>query len=375
MRFIKPYKALIAWFLLLIGLPPLGAWLGGHPLSDYFQLPLLERQWDPLPFNPGAYWSLLALLGVVAGVVLWLSLSGRSARTPDMSERDGRFPGWGWLGPIAVLTAIALGVLGWASVGFSLLLAGLILWINADTLRRTRHAILKERPVYFLTLFPAGALLGWLMYYQNLFLQNWQYTGSASMHPLWFALSLTLQYALLLPLLLSLRQWLAAHPGLLRTSANGKPLAISGNAEQGWLLLGLGAMALAGAAVWPERIYPLTWLSSLSIAIGASQITGKSTPFSGVVQGDWSRVLLTALAAFLIAGLSLVWMHVVGPSLSFTISLLQTQASTALPSPPTWIYFAVLGLNGLWLSDQLIPHWRKKQQPHLPKFPVKVVIK
>ncbi len=355
-------------------MPPLAAWLGGVPLGEYLRFPLIERSWDPLPFQPRSYWIALSLASALMLIPAWLGLKHPPpADLPELPQLKGRLPRWVWTGLVCLLSGFALGKTGLAHVGVILAGVGLLLLINADSLRRSGHCLMTERPVFFLSLFPAGVVTGWLMHYLNLFLQNWTYPGYSDFGLFLIAAILTLKYALLLPLLLSLRQWLASHPFLLRRLTHGQPIPGSGSAEQGWILLGLGAAGLAGVGIWPDRIYPLSWFAPLSLALGLSLIAGKPGLFAGVRHGDWSRIVLTGLAALLLGAWDLAWETLFGPSRSFALSMLQGPSVLGLPLP-AFTQFAIHGLIGLWVADQIMAPWRTRPKKRFADFPVKISI-
>jgi hypothetical protein len=376
MSALKPYGLLIAWCLLLMMLPPLGAWLGGMPLSEYLRFPLIERAWDPLPYSVNTYWTVFAIVAAVLAGLAGLALGGGTASRADAAQASqGKLPPWAWLGPVAMLGAPFLAGAGQADLGAIALWAGLLIALNGDLERRTGHALATERPGYFATLFPAGALCGWLLHYLNLFLQSWQYPGRADRGGLGLATSLSVAYALTLPLLLSLRQWLAAClPGLLQRLVHGRSIAASSAPEQGWVLIGLASLGLTGAGIWPDRIYPLAWSAPLLLAVGLPLAAGRPTVLSGLRRGDWSRVALTAVAGLLLGIMSLLWADIWGPPRIITLSLLQGPALLGLPLP-AYIQFVELALVGLWVGDQLITPWQRQPKRRFPKFPIKVVIR
>lgn len=375
MQYLRPFISLLTWSLLILVLPALGVWLGGHPLGEYLRFPLVQPAWDPLPFAARVYWTYLGLTAIGVLLIGWFSWSttGQGSTVPP-TKAGHSIPLWGWLGLAGLNLGVFLGILGHPFPGQLLFSYSLLLLVNADTLRRTGHCLMTERPGYFLALFGGGLLAGWLMHYLNLFLQSWHYPGLEHLDSAPAALLLLLAYLPLLPLLLSLRQWLASFPSLLRPLMHGSSLPASQAPDQGWLLLGVGVMALAGAGLWPDQIYPLTWLAPLLIALGITLLSGQATLFSGLRHGDWSRPLLTALAALLLGVIDRAWNSLFEPLWQPSLSQLQGPALLGLPLP-AFAQYLVFGLIGLWVADQLIKPWQARPRKRFPAFPVRIAIK
>jgi hypothetical protein len=368
-----PFGTLAAWAVAILVLPPAGAWAAGVPLGDYLSFPLVRRAWDPLPYRAWVYWASLAGLAGLAGILARMTAGRPAAPAPAAPSPAGParpFPTWGWIGVACLPAALALGLAGGGAAAYPLFLAGLTAALNADLLRRTGSALPTTRPAYFAALFPGGLLLGWLIHYLNLFAQSWTYPALAGHGAAYTVLVHSPAYALLLPLLLTVRQWVGSHPPLLRRLTHGRPLSAPAVRHGAWLLVAFGALGLAGAGVWPDHAYPLTWLSPLLLALGLQRLAGRATPLDGVGRGDWSRVASTALAAIAIGLLDLLWGALFGGERAYALSVLQGPALLGLPLP-AFAQLPVLGLTALWLADQINTPWRSRKRP---PFPVRISI-
>ena len=354
-------------------LPLLGSALGREPWTQLMALPLTARAWDPLPPSPLATWLtgvlLLAAIVVIAGLAWPVRPSGRSVDTRNPAP----LPRYAWFGVFALIGTV-IAVDGHAvNLAAGLITLALALFANADTQRRTGNSLLRQRPGYFVSLFPASLAMGWTFYWLNLYLQLWTYPAATEAVP--FVLGKSVDYAMLLPALLSLRQWLGSFPRLLDWTTRARPIAGSAAQQEGWLWVGLAAAALSGASLWPDWIYPLTLLAPLLLAVGLQQIRARPGLFAGVASGDWSRLLFPAAAALLIGSVAQACNAMLGPAWVFELPLLRGPSPFGLPLPG-YVWMLPLGLLGIWIGDQLATPWKERpQQPSGRRpFPVKIVL-
>jgi hypothetical protein len=364
---------LLAVLVLTVLAPLAGALLGGLSLTELLRLPLTERAWDPLRPNPLITLAAWLLVMAVIAAVIWFARPRAGPRRTVETRTPAPLPRYTWFGVFALIVAIAAVDGDAVNLATALITLAVTLFANADTQRRTGNSLLRQRPGYFFSLFPASLAVGWAFYWLNLWLQLWTYPPATETVP--FVLGKSADYAVLLPALLSLRQWLASFPLLLSWSTQAKPLNGQASAQEGAILLGLATIALVGAALWPDWIYPLTLLAPLLLAIGLQQLRGQPTLFAGLANGDWSRVLLSAIAALLIGLLSQTCNQLLGAAWVFQLPLIGGPSLLGLPLP-AWLWLPALGLFGLWVGDQLTAPWKQRpQQPQFrPRFPVKVVI-
>lgn len=374
----------------MLVLPTAGALLARIPLGELLTLPLAVRAWDPLPFDPPSFGLACVVAAVVVLLPLWLArpAAGRSSGPTDLGLAQRPTSGplsaarllvWGGL---LFGAAVALALAGLPGASQPALVLGVTLALAGQTERRTGTSLLTKRSGYVLALFPVSALLGWLFHWLNLFLQLWIYPDADAESAIPFVLVRTLDYATLLPALLIGRQWLASWRPLLDWSSRAqrpaqihdqRPLAPArAGLAAPWLALsGLG---LTAAAVWPDWIWPLTWLSPLLLAMGLQAATGRPGPFAGIPRGDWSRILSPALAALLLGLLIQGWNQVVGPTWVFQLPLIQGLPLFGLPVP-AYPGLLPLGLLGLWVADQLARPWRRRPLGRFRPFPVRLSIK
>lgn len=248
--------------------------------------------------------------------------------------------------------------------GLAVIIATLLL--DAHTHRRSGSSLLHTQRPYIAWLSVAGAVVYTLLAYLNFYAQSWISSAGSLAQSLLLA---ALLGALLLPCVLVTRLWLAGFPGLLR-SLTRLPALPEIKHEPAALLLLLAALCgLSGGASWPAQLFWLLWLSPLLLLAALQLLWHESTVFSGLNQGDWSRILLASLSGLMTGGLALTVYMLAGGALYFP-----------LPAPPLSITFglALFGLLCLQLSDIVSESWRGKKRSEIFKrkpFPVQVVVK
>jgi len=170
----------------------------------------------------------------------------------------------------------------------------------------------------------------------------------------------------LLPSVLITRLWLANF--LLRSLTRRLTLPALNPEPTASLLLLLALAGLLGGALWTEMLSVLFWLSPLLLLLALQLFWQESTVLAGLQQGDWSRVVLSALSGILIGTLALSLYQLLGGTLYLVLS----NASNAL-------VLAVFGLLCVQLGDLVAERLRGKTRSAMflskKKFPIPVVVK
>jgi hypothetical protein len=264
--------------------------------------------------------------------------------------------GQAWFEPTAIEGAVWMPTL----LGtFAVLASGILL--DTLTFHRTGHSLLRAQRSYLAWNGVAGAVTGTLLAYLNLFAGSW-FTAGSDMHGL---LPAALAGAALLPVILIARLWLAGLPGVVRLSTRRFALPALPPAPAANLLLLAAMTGLIGGTVWTDQLGWLFWLSPLLLLVALQLLWHESNIFSGLAQGDWSRVLLGAVAGILVGGIALASYRLTGGALYLTASAWQVIAALAL-----------FGLLCLQIGDVVAEHWRGKPRSEIyPKkpFPISVV--
>ncbi len=242
---------------------------------------------------------------------------------------------------------------------FAVLAFGILL--DTLTFQRTEHSLLRAQRGYVLWCGVAGAFTGVLFAYLNLFEGAWLTPASTESIALLLAVFLG---AALLPVVLFTRLWLA---GLLRLRTRRFALPALHAEITAYILLLMALGGLLGGTIWINHLGGLFWSSPLLLLVSLQLFWNESSVFSGLPQGDWSRVLLGAVSGIVVGGLALTVYRITGGALYFAASAWQLSA-----------YLALFGLLCLQIGDVVAEHWRGKPRGEVfPKkpFPISVVVK
>jgi len=296
----SPWPILFISGLGLIGLPLVGCYLAGQPISQYLEFPPKTRYVAHAPFSVWAFFCYSLFILLVIGL---LAAGGRRRSYPTPKARAFRhrlFPWWGW-------TALAAGLVFWtlAWTRFSWF-AGLqphtffplwfafIILINALSYSRSGRCMLLHRRAYFVRLFFFSAGFWWFFEYLNRFVQNWYYTGSAY-PPLTYFILATLSFSTVLPAVLSMRDLIRTF-SFFEARYHGFAQRPPGNTRIfAWVCLLLASVGLAGIGVWPDLLFPLLWVSPLIVITSLQRLFRRPHIFTATGDGDWRPVVSAAL--------------------------------------------------------------------------------
>lgn len=285
--------------VLLIGLPLAGvAWRGGDP-GPYLAFPPRAREVIAAPFS----WAfvapmLIAVLAFVAPFVL------RLARVrPRPAPLPAAFPIWGYPG-VALL--IMAWVLAWTRfpwfsdfqhATFGPLWLGYVVVINALTCRRTGRCLLRHEPRRLAILFALSVGFWWYFEYLNGYVRNWHYAGLPPTTETGYFWQASLAFSLVLPAVMSTRDWLASFPRLDYGLAHFRPLRVRGARAWAWFWLLTAALSLALLGAWPQFLYMMVWVAPPVLMAAVQALSGRQTLFHPLRRGDWRALMLPALGA------------------------------------------------------------------------------
>jgi hypothetical protein len=290
-------------FFLLPGLPLVGIFLAGEPVSRYLEFPPQTRYVEHPPFSWPVFAGFALFLLITISPLVIRGIQGGRPRGNGRSSSHP-FPWWGVLG---LSLGLVFWILAWTRFPwfsrfqphtFFPLWISFILVMNALTFRRDGRCMMLDRPTYFLLLFPLSALFWWLFEYFNRFVQNWHYMG-VQLGPWEYLFFATLSFSTVLPGVLSAREWIQTWPRLQGAFTSFVQIKPPHPRALAWGTLVLSALGLAGIGVRPNALFPLLWVSPVLIIISLKQLMGEDHLFSRLSRGDWSVVASSALAATL----------------------------------------------------------------------------
>ena len=309
-RFVLKFIILV---FMLLGLPLIGVFIAGLPVSRFLEFPPQTRYVQHASFSWTAFFviALLILACVIPAIIKGIG-SYRKSPMPVQTSSSHPFPWWGWIGFITGMAAwsVAWTRFSWLSAfqshTFSPLWFSYILVVNALCIYRTGHSLMTDRPGFFLLLFPVSAAFWWFFEFLNRFVQNWYYVG-AQFSPwayFWYA---TLPFSTVLPAVLSTRQFLLGANWIQRGYAQSRPITLSHPLPVAAGMLLLSAAGLAGIGVWPNYLFPFLWVSPLLVITCLQTLMKERHIFSQMAVGDWSGAIASALAAIICGGFWEMW--------------------------------------------------------------------
>lgn len=283
-------------------LPMLGSWWvrsGLPPQLSILATTAIERP----PFDPLIFSLFTAVFMFIAAFFIMPTWFGfkRVEKTP-LKVAHGHWPWWIWPGLLLCSSAWAamwgqaeyLGKLRhymfvplwW---GFILILDAVLHRINQNTSLITH----KPRLLLWAALF---SMPGWYYFeYLNFFvLHNWYYPNLHLMPEPFNYVWAFLTFSTVWPALFIWFNILRCIPQLAERYKHG-PVIVFSRRLQACIFL-LGSVTSLASCIWPDVLFSLIWVG-LALSLGAALgLCNVWTPFSDVKQGDWSCVMLGALA-------------------------------------------------------------------------------
>jgi len=254
-------------------------------------------------------------------------------------------------------------VSGRADNGLPVLLGGVAIAIFAAILDKVmalnqRTSLWLSQRNFLLASAVAGAGLAILLAYLNVMADSWETPAAAwlSMAVIAALIGLIFMPAVLitrLALATFLVKWLSRRFYLPEIAL---PTRVA-------LLAATALIGLIGGVIWPDKLLVLLWLSPLLLLAALQLAWHESTIFSGMVQGDWSRPVLAAVAGLIVGGVGFVGYVLAGGQLVFSLNFMLLLA---------------FGLTCLQVSDVIAELWRGKlgvPSRQTKPFPIPVVVK
>ena len=334
-------KHALLWpFLACLLLPLLAAWFA-YPVEH---LPPQFGVFPPVqvPGMPGfnlIVFGLILLLGILVAVLFWLpAWFGFKPMPIPPSPALVRLPFWFWIG--ALLTLFFWWLM-WARItifgdlvyyAFTPMWLGFILVLDGWTYRRSGgKSLLASQPRIFL-ISALVSVVGWCFfeYFDYFVLSNWYYPNGhmrALSHAVIVILFL-IAYTTVWPAVFEWYTLLKTFPALAVRYSNGPRLPLSGN------IMLLGGLALIVLTVfYPYPLFWAMWVAPLIVLAGQLLRNSIWTPFTALVEGNWSPLLLIALASLCNGFFWEMWNHG-----SENINPISAYVPTFPTNPNYWIY-------------------------------------
>lgn len=342
---------------------------GGWP-ADFFTFPPLLHKAHPAPAFNAVVFSLYAFLALWAALPLaaprWFGF--RPHDPPATSRPPRTFPLHGGIGLLLVLLAWLAAWTQPAWLGalrhytFAPLWLGYVLTVDALVYRREGRSRLSDRPREFALLFPASALIWWYFEFLNRFVKNWWYEGAEVFSAAGYILFAALCFSTVLPSILVTSDLLLSFPGLRGRYARG-PAMKPWKRGAVWAAGFGGAAGLALLARRPEPLFALTWLAPLVVVAAGLALAGGPTPLHPLGRGDWTSLLVPALAALVCGVFWEMWNFLALPKWHYAVPYVQTLHVFEMPlvgflgylpfGPLCWCLWSLLA--GLFGRRTILP--------------------
>jgi len=175
---------------------------------------------------------------------------------------------------------------------------GFILFLDALNLRIGRTSLLSRNWRKFIGLFLVSAPSWWLFEVFNWRLGNWEYLGRGQFTDLHYFVFASLSFSTVIPAVFEAAE-LVSHAPFIRRIKPG--LVIRADRPTTLLFFSLGWFFLGLMLAWPDRFFPLVWLSVYFILEPVNAWLGNNHLANWTGRGDW-RPIASLFLGVLITG-------------------------------------------------------------------------
>jgi hypothetical protein len=316
MKRMKPLQrtAVVAATLATLGLPYAGSlclW-SPNPIPGFGEFPP-ELADTPPGFNL-TYFAVACLVGLVMiAFLLAPQYFGFKPAPLPPPPTPGNYPAWFYVGGAVCLASWY--TMWWSGSPvvkylFTPLWWGFVAVLDGVVYQRSGgSSILSKLPKQMVWLALTSAAAWWAFEWLNYFvLENWTYPNSPSIFThaqalFWF----TLTYTCVFPAIFEFYTLLRTVPALQARWADGPVIAPS--ATLVWLVLIAGSVGAFCVGYFPYPLFFVVWLASLLILPEAMGLVGLWTPFTPLARGNWTPIVLCALAALCTGFFWEFWNH------------------------------------------------------------------
>jgi hypothetical protein len=284
-------------------LPMIGALAKWHHLPPGFgPFPPSTSGSGKPPFNLYYFVACSAVGLILLAFLLFPSLFGFRQRGARRRLAQGRLPWWFWGG--LVLNAVSWAVHWWGPVllarfSFLTLWWGMIIAVDGVVFARASGRSLlrtdyRRMIVIAVVSIPAWAFFEFLNYYA---IEFWVYPSNEIFSPTWQAVWALLSFSVVLPAIFEWYTLLHTFDGLWNRWRHGPALAMS--VRHLSVVLAVGGLTLVLFGAFPFQLFPLLWLGPPIVLTAALVRHRFWTPLHPIKRGNWSPVVLAALASLI----------------------------------------------------------------------------
>jgi hypothetical protein len=300
----KQKTAIVVGVLATLGLPYLGSLLKWRPdpIPGFGVFP--PQQVAPPPgFNLVYFAAAVLVASIMLAFLLLPAWFGfKPAQLPPPTT-PGRYPPWFYVGVLVCLAS--WGMMWWSGSPlvkylFTALWWGFIATIDGVVYQRSSGAsIFAKLPKQMFWLAITSSLGWWAFEWMNYFvLESWFYPNSPAIFTraqavFWFSLTFTCVFPAIFEIYTLLRTFSAL---AIRWSL-GPVFAPS--TKLVWLILLGGCIGAFAVGLFPYLLFFVVWLASLLILPEAMSLVGLWTPFTPMAKGNWTPLVLCAVASLI----------------------------------------------------------------------------
>ncbi|OBZ19548.1 small-conductance mechanosensitive channel [Bacillus sp. FJAT-27264] len=223
----------------------------------------------------------------------------KEIKTP--SEKT-KFPFWFWWSwPVLGVSWFLM----WARIDLSIsihyysfvpLWWAFILILDGWVYRRTGgHSLVAKKP-HVMQLLAVVSCFSWFAFeYLNFFvMENWYYPNNKEFSSFGNAFWFSLSYTTVLPAIVEWYLLLKTFKGFRDRYRYGPKLSVNHTFLVVYFVLGL--ILAFGMGYYPYLLFWVLWVALVPLLSAAMALTGYWTPFTPIKDGDWSKLILIALA-------------------------------------------------------------------------------
>lgn len=243
----------------------------------------------------------LVALGILAFLLMPSLFGFKPPTKPPPTPTPEKLPWWFYLG--AVITVVGVGLMWFAPPSIAMWTFvptwwGFIAALDGVAWKRNGGVSLMTASRKEFLALVVMSVLGWYFFeYLNYYaLSNWYYPFADLQQPKWVSVAwYTLAYTTVWP---AIGEWytiLGTIPWLKQRWENGPQLQMTTKGQWAVLIGGSIAMFIYGAV--PYLLFWVLWIGPLVVLSPVLTLLGFWTPYRPIVKGDWSAVMLSAIAA------------------------------------------------------------------------------